>query len=448
MIILGKCINYQLHLEVNEMLKIINSALVIIFLLTISLPAQVPVPEVGCYHAAFVGNDTHQQFETLAQKDIAIEMFFMGWPDPFPLSKCTQITNNGAIPHITWMPQVSGSPYPLDGIINGTYDYYISTFANAAKSFGKPLFIRLGHEFNGDWYTYGGANNGGGTLNGFGDPTKADGPERFIAAYKHTVDIFENLGVTNVVWVWCPNNSSSPVAGWNLPEAYYPGDTYVDWIGFDGYNFGTSQSWSGWVGFFDIFSPLYNKFQSYGKPIMIAEYASVENGGNKADWIRLAYIYNRFSFPKIKAITWFHIAKTEGTVFTDWRINSSDAALTSYQNAVADDYYLSSIVTDVEDLRPLVPAEFKLEQNYPNPFNPITQISFQIAEKSFVQLKVYDLLGEEVAVLLDEEKESGYYKQEFNAVNLPSGVYVYNLTANPIEGGSNILISKKMVLLK
>lgn len=430
------------------MLKSINTFWVIIFVFTISLRAQVPIPDIGCYHSAFVGNDTHQQFETLAQKDIAIEMFFMGWPDAFPLSKCTQISNNGAVPHITWMPQVFGSPYPLDGIINGTYDYYITTFANAAKSFGKPLFIRLGHEFNGDWYTYGGANNGGGTLNGFGDPTKADGPERFIAAYKHTVDIFENLGVDNVVWVWCLNNGSSPNAAWNIPENYYPGDAYVDWIGFDGYNFGTSQTWSNWVSFFDIYYPLYNKFQSYNKPIMIAEYASVENGGNKADWIRLAYIYTRFSFPKIKAITWFHVAKTEGTVFTDWRINSSDAALTAYRNAIADDYYLSSIVTDVEDIKQEVPSEFKLEQNFPNPFNPITHINFQTPEKSFVRLKVYDLLGKEVATLLNEEKQGGYYSQEFDASNLASGVYLYYLNASSVDRKNNVILYRKMILMK
>ncbi len=418
------------------------------FLLNALLYAQVPVPETGCYHAAFTGNDTHQQFVTLAKKEIAIEMFFMGWPEAFPITKCTQISNNGSIPHITWMPQVSGSPFPLDGIINGTYDYYITTFANAAKAFGKPLFIRLGHEFNGDWYTYGGANNGGGTLNGFGDPTKADGPERFIAAYKHVHDLFAAQNVTNVVWIWCLNNSSSPTASWNVPEAYYPGDNYVDWIGFDGYNFGTSQTWSGWVSFFNIYYPLYNKFVTYNKPMMIGEFASVENGGNKASWIHDAYLYTHYSFPKIKAITWFHVAKTEGTVFTDWRINSSTASLTSYQDAVADPYYLSSIVTDVEEGHNELPVEFLLEQNFPNPFNPSTLINFQLPERSYVQLKVYDLLGEEVAVLVNEEREQGNYNEVFNGFNLPSGFYIYSLSAHPIDGTKEFRESKKMMLVR
>lgn len=428
------------------MLKIINTTLVTIFLLIITLPAQVPIPEVGCYHAAFVGNDTHQQFETLAQKDIAIEMFFIGWPSNFPSTKCNEISTNGAIPHITWMPQVSGSPYPLDGIINGTYDNYINNFANGAKTFGKPLFIRLGHEFNGDWYTYGGANNGGGTLNGFGDPTKADGPERFIAAYKRVHDLFAAQGVTNVVWVWCLNNGSSPGTDWNVPENYYPGDSYLDWIGFDGYNFGTSQTWSNWVGFWDIYYPMYNKFVSYNKPIMIAEYASVENGGNKADWIRNAYLSTRFSFPKIKAITWFHIAKTEGTVFTDWRINSSTSALAAYQTALSDPYYLGSVITEVEEATDKIPEDFSLSQNFPNPFNPSTKISYVIPNGAgnIVTLKVYDVLGNEVATLVDEYREAGRYDVEFTISNEPfsSGIYFYKLKAG------YFVETKKMVVLK
>ena len=89
-------------------------------------------------------------------------------------------------------------------------------------------------------------------------------------------DLFEANSVDNVVWVWCPNNGSAPNETWNIPEAYYPGNDYVDWIGFDGYNFGTTQTWSGWISFFNIYNPLYQKFKNYSKPIMLGEFASVE----------------------------------------------------------------------------------------------------------------------------------------------------------------------------
>lgn len=89
-----------------------------------------------------------------------------------------------------------------------------------------------------------------------------------------------------------------------------------------------------------------------------------------------------------------------------------------------------------------VPGKFSLEQNYPNPFNPLTKIKFVIPELSVVTLKVYDLLGNEVASLINEQKEPGFYEVEFNASHLGSGVYFYRLRAG------SLVASKKMILLK
>ncbi len=430
-------------------MKKIFFLLIMFYLLSCSIEAQIPVPEKGCYHAAFTGNDTHNQFVALAKKDIAVEMFFTGWPSnkipDFPLTKCNDIVSHGSIPHITWMIYTSGTTYPLDAVINGSYDGYINGYADEVKNWGKPLFIRLGHEFNGDWYPYGGANNGGSTKTGFGDPDKADGPERFIAAYKHVVDLFRAEGATNVTWIWCPNNGSSPNEAWNAPENYYPGDDYVDWIGLDGYNFGLSQTWSAWVDFWNVYNSIYQKFQNYNKPMMIAEFASVELGGNKSEWIRQAYTVNlKYSFPKIKAVTWFHTRKNEGVVDTDWRINSSASSLSAYQNAIADPYYLSSIATDVKKNDPDLPIECKLEQNYPNPFNPSTEITYSIPKPGRISLKIYDLFGREVCTLLDEYQQPGTYRVQFSNSNpnLSSGVYLYTLRT------PTFTTSKKMVLLK
>ncbi len=88
------------------------------------------------------------------------------------------------------------------------------------------------------------------------------------------------------------------------------------------------------------------------------------------------------------------------------------------------------------------PTTFELYQNYPNPFNPTTTINYQIAKSGFVSLKVYDILGKEVATLVDEYKSAGKYEVEFSATNLSSGIYFYNLIT---EKYSQI---KKLVLLK
>lgn len=98
---------------------------------------------------------------------------------------------------------------------------------------------------------------------------------------------------------------------------------------------------------------------------------------------------------------------------------------------------------------------FRLEQNYPNPFNPSTKIQYSIPELSFVTLKVYDVLGNEIATLLNEEKLAGNYEVEFDSHsgtvrNLPSGIYFYKLQAgNPSPGsGQGFVDTKKMILLK
>jgi|WetSurMetagenome_2_1015567.scaffolds.fasta_scaffold04994_4 hypothetical protein len=96
------------------------------------------------------------------------------------------------------------------------------------------------------------------------------------------------------------------------------------------------------------------------------------------------------------------------------------------------------------------PKEFKLEQNFPNPFNPTTTIQYQLPQDAKVILKVYDILGGEVATLVNEVQEAGYKEVRLTALNLASGIYIYQLIAdNPsTSSGQGFISSKKMILLK
>jgi hypothetical protein len=86
--------------------------------------------------------------------------------------------------------------------------------------------------------------------------------------------------------------------------------------------------------------------------------------------------------------------------------------------------------------------QYSLGQNYPNPFNPITQINYSIKEAGLVQLKVYDILGKEIATLVNTNKETGNYSVDFNATQLLSGVYFYKMQSG------NYITSRKMLLIK
>lgn len=102
-----------------------------------------------------------------------------------------------------------------------------------------------------------------------------------------------------------------------------------------------------------------------------------------------------------------------------------------------------------------IPLRFNLKQNYPNPFNPKTNIEFNLANSGLVSLRVYDILGNEIAILVDEELQAGMYKIEFNSNSvedkiLSSGIYFYQLStgAPEINSGQNLIQTKKMLLLK
>ncbi|MFZ1518848.1 MAG: T9SS type A sorting domain-containing protein [Ignavibacteriaceae bacterium] len=103
--------------------------------------------------------------------------------------------------------------------------------------------------------------------------------------------------------------------------------------------------------------------------------------------------------------------------------------------------YQQIIITEVEN-EETIPIVFKLEQNYPNPFNPSTKIKFAVPEKSNVLIKVYDILGSEVATLVNEEMDAGWYENNFNAAGLSSGVYLFRMEAG------NYVNTKKMILLR
>jgi hypothetical protein len=89
-----------------------------------------------------------------------------------------------------------------------------------------------------------------------------------------------------------------------------------------------------------------------------------------------------------------------------------------------------------------LPTEYSLEQNYPNPFNPSTIIKFAVPKESFVNLSIFNVLGELVSQLVNEQKKPGQYEYDFNAVKFSSGIYIYRIKAG------SFIETKKMVLLR
>ncbi len=281
------------------------------------------VPAQGALLGAFVGTGTLAGFESELGRHVAINHNFVGWTDDWT-TMLAGLAAGGRIPLVTWEAWENSVGAPLTDIIGGSYDSMITARAQAVKAFGQKFFLRWGHEMNGNWYPWDGANNG----------ANLAATTTFISAYRHIHDLFVAAGATNALWIFCPNVNSVPGDSWNQWQNYYPGDTYVDWMGFDGYNWGTVQTTSTWQTFPAIAGMIYSSLAAKGKSMIIAETASAEQGGDKAAWIAGILPSLKSSFPGIKALVWFQMNKE-----TDWRVDSSPASESAFVTMANDPYF-------------------------------------------------------------------------------------------------------------
>jgi hypothetical protein len=134
------------------------------------------------------------------------------------------------------------------------------------------------------------------------------------------------------------------------------------------------------------------------------------------------------------------LAKCDVAELLVYNVALPDSVRTAIEGSLARKYGLFTAVAN--NLIGNVPKSALLAQNYPNPFNPTTVISYQLPDVSDVRLVVYDLIGREVAVLVNERKAAGSYQAKFNAAGLASGVYLYRLTAG------SFLQTRKLMVLK
>ncbi|MGI9255244.1 MAG: glycoside hydrolase family 26 protein [Thermomicrobiales bacterium] len=236
------------------------------------------------------------------------------------IERLRAVDERGAIPFITWEPWVpelgvNQPEYAPALIAAGAYDAYLRTWAEPMALYGKPIYLRMFHEMNAEWYPWGAVQ-----------PWNT--PEDLIAAWRHVWQVFQDAEAFNVRFVWCPDAGVGKVALNKL----YPGDDYVDWVGLDGYNWGLDQPDSEWRSFDDIFGVAYRALIRLSqRPVMIAETASVESGGDKAAWITEAFAALPQRYTRVKAFAWFNEKQPNG----NFPVNSSSEALAAYQLAIA-----------------------------------------------------------------------------------------------------------------
>lgn len=266
-----------------------------------------------------------------------IAMWYQDWTESWSTALINPkfvnpTTQLGAVPMITWQPDLdTGNPtnqpaYTPADIAAGRYDAFIRRAALETAAYKKPVFIRLAPEMNGSWFPWGAKING-------------NTPASYISMWRHVVSIFRSVGATNAKWVWSPNVNCSGTCPF---PAYYPGNSWVDWVALDGYNYASVDK-TAWMSFEQLFQKSYDILAGMtSKPMMIAETSSTELGGDKAAWIESIPHVITTVMPRVRALIWFDRVKE-----TDWRINSSAASLAAFRNVAQSGFFsapLSSLL--------------------------------------------------------------------------------------------------------
>lgn len=310
----------------------------------------VPAPGGRVYHSAypdfrdtenFVTASRVRGFERLAGRGIAWAYFSNNWGRKirFPLRAVRRIQSTGSVPFIRlmartgWRPTGPDPRYRLQRIIDGDFDSELIAWGRAAARWGRPMLVEFGTEVNGSWFPWNGRWNGGGRRDGFGDPRKADGPERFRAAYRHVRRVIEAGGARNLTWFFHVDDNSLPQKPWNGIAAYYPGDRFVDWVGVSVYGPLTfDESWR--PSFPQAMRRVYPALAALSdKPIAVLEFGS-RQGTGKAEWFRdaLRTIASR-RYRRLKAVSVWNESWQNGDGSTsNLKIDSDPRTLRIYRS--------------------------------------------------------------------------------------------------------------------
>ncbi len=285
-------------------------------------------PNGKLYHGIYPGTADGQEdainmadvttYESLSGTRVAWVYFSDNWYHgrAFPRTTAEAIREHGATPYIRLMLRSSADiyeqepVYTLQNIIDGKFDDDLAAWGRDAQQFASPLIVEYGTECNGDWFSWNGVWNGGDRLDGFGDPGKPDGPQRFVAAYRHIVAVLRKAGAANITWVFHVSSYDEPDNAWNALEHYYPGDDVVDWLAVSVYG-AVMPLDEAPDNFTDQMDDVYQRLTALApnKPIVVAEFGCTANHPviQPAEWSRAA-LENLLAdrWPKVIGFSWWN----------------------------------------------------------------------------------------------------------------------------------------------
>jgi len=232
-----------------------------------------------------------------------VVMYYSSWLEHFRTDFAQTAARHGAVPLI----QMEPAGISLAAIAAGAYDSYLASYAQSVRAYGDAVILSFGHEMNGSWYSW-----------GYRHASAAD----FVKAWRHVVMVFRKVGADNVTWLWTANIVSAQPGNSEIPSpgAWWPGGSYVTWVGIDGYYI--QPSWR----FVSLFGPTIAIIRKFtGEPILISETGAAQAGQTTqiADLAAGVHTYGLLGF------VWFD---AKGKL--DWSIRSP-AAIAALRDAAS-----------------------------------------------------------------------------------------------------------------
>jgi mannan endo-1,4-beta-mannosidase len=219
--------------------------------------------------------------------------YYSGWGEHFWTSFAVKAREHRAVPLV----QIDPTDISVAAIAAGRYDRYLTSYAQGVRAYGQPVILSFGHEMNGYWYSW--AN-------------RHTSPAVFVAAWRHIVDVFRAAGARNVTWLWTVNVIRSGPHRVPSPADWWPGRSYVTWVGIDGYYLKATAQFS------TVFGPTIAAVRELTrKPILISESAAVPTAGQPT---KISNLFAGVHAYGLLGFIWFD-AQTDG----DYRIRSPAA---------------------------------------------------------------------------------------------------------------------------
>jgi glycosyl hydrolase family 26 len=306
----------RLHLLVAVALASASIAFALARLANTSLPGPPPVvhaslrPKAASYLGVFEngsppGYAPIAEFARTVNAQPNLVEYYSGWAQPFATSFARAIYVHGVRPFV----QIDPTDASISGIAAGVYDGYLRLYADNVREFGHAVVIGFGHEMNAPTYSW-----------GYGHVPAST----FVAAWRHIVSLFRGQGAENVTWLWtlqADGPGTGPIASW------WPGASYVTWVGIDGYYYTRSDT------FDKVFSPTIHQVRALtAKPVLLSETAV---GPLAGQYLGILDLFAGMRKYKTLGLVWFDKKQDDGIYHQDWRLEDDQRALLAFRYGIS-----------------------------------------------------------------------------------------------------------------